>query len=414
MNFLQEKQNRQYLGILSVFCTLLMGFTCLSLYVMLLKSRELVFLREQQIVSFLLEDGIPVSKIAAACSGMEVTEQAADFLFRIGHQKQTSVWLFPFFRNFAGSVCLPVLLLHAVFCAVLFWCSIWYMRKRDSLYQQAAELIERFTEGDFSGHLPVGDQRGNIYRLFLSVDQLAKALRSQYERELASREFLEGMISDISHQIKTPLAALFMYTDIIAAEPDQPGTIRIFAEKSAQSLIRIEDLIQSLLKIARLDAGQISFEKTDISVRELALHGAEELRIRAVQEGKNIVIEGDTETRIFCDPSWTAEAVGNLIKNALDHTKEGGVVRIFWECSPAMIRLSVEDNGCGIAQEDIHHIFKRFYRSGRSCDRQGVGLGLSLSKAIIEGQNGTLSVKSRMGEGSTFVVSFLLQDSSSA
>ncbi|MCI8428648.1 MAG: sensor histidine kinase [Lachnospiraceae bacterium] len=414
MIFFQEKQNRRYLGILSVFCTLLLSSTCLSAYVMLLKFRDIVFLREQQIVSSLLADGIPAAKIAAACSSMEVTEQAADFLFRIGHQEQTSVWFFPIFRSFAGSVYFPVLLLHAAFCAVLFGCSIRYMRRRELLYQQAAELVERFAEGDFSGHLPMGDQRGSIYRLFISIDQLARALRSRYEGELASREFLKDMISDISHQIKTPLAALSMYTDIMAAEPDQPDTVRTFAEKSAQSLMRMENLIQSLLKIARLDAGQISFERIQISVRELALRGAEELRIRAAREGKNIVIEGDAAAKILCDPAWTAEAVGNLIKNALDHTEEGGVVRIFWECSPAMIRLSVEDNGCGIAQEDIHRIFRRFYRSGRSRDRQGVGLGLSLSKAIIEGQNGTLSVRSRVGEGSTFAVSFLLQDSSPA
>ena len=157
----------------------------------------------------------------------------------------------------------------------------------------------------------MGDQRGSIYRLFISIDQLARALRSRYEGELASREFLKDMISDISHQIKTPLAALSMYTDIMAAEPDQPDTVRTFAEKSAQSLMRMENLIQSLLKIARLDAGQISFERIQISVRELALRGAEELRIRAAREGKNIVIEGDAAAKILCDPAWTAEAVGN-------------------------------------------------------------------------------------------------------
>lgn len=406
MIFFQEKQNRRYLGILSVFCTLLLSSTCLSAYVMLLKFRDIVFLREQQIVSSLLADGIPAAKIAAACSSMEVTEQAADFLFRIGHQEQTSVWFFPIFRSFAGSVYFPVLLLHAAFCAVLFGCSIRYMRRRELLYQQAAELVERFAEGDFSGHLPMGDQRGSIYRLFISIDQLARALRSRYEGELASREFLKDMISDISHQLKTPLAALNMYTDIILKEPDHADTVRNFAEKSIQSLLRMEGLIQSLLKMVRLDAGSIVFEKRPVPVRELILQGTEALRTRAEQEHKQILLEGDADEFLVCDPGWTEEAVGNLVKNALDHTEENDIIRINWERSPLLLRITVADDGCGILPEDIHHIFKRFYRSRQSSDHQGAGLGLPLARAIVEGQGGTLSVTSEAGEGTVFCLSF--------
>ena len=108
-----------------------------------------------------------------------------------------------------------------------------------------------------------------------------------------------------------------------------------------------------------------------------------------------------------CDPEWTKEAIGNLVKNALDHTKAGGIICISWEQTPGIFRLSVADNGCGIAEEDIHHIFKQFYRSSTSSDRQGAGLGLSLAKTILEGQGGNLSVESSPGEGSIFHMSFL-------
>ena len=94
--------------------------------------------------------------------------------------------------------------------------------------------------------------------------------------------------------------------------------------------------------------------------------------------------------------------MGNLVKNALDHTETGGTVWIVWQRSPVMVRLTVEDDGCGILPEDIHHIFKRFYRSKNTGDRQGIGLGLSLSRMIVEGQGGSLSVESRPGEGSVF------------
>ena len=99
--------------------------------------------------------------------------------------------------------------------------------------------------------------------------------------------------------------------------------------------------------------------------------------------------------------------MGNLVKNALEYTEAGGVIRICWEEKPAAFYLTVEDNGCGIAQKDIFHIFKQFYRSRSSSDRQGTGLGLSLAKSIVEGQGGNLSVKSRPGEGSVFWLTFL-------
>lgn len=136
------------------------------------------------------------------------------------------------------------------------------------------------------------------------------------------------------------------------------------------------------------------------------MQAAGELFERARQEQKEIVMEGLPDACLYCDPEWTGEAVGNLIKNALDHTKAGETIKIAWERSPAIFRLTVTDNGCGIAPEDIYHIFKRFYRSRSSSDRQGAGLGLSLAKAIVEGQGGTLSVESSPGEGSVFSMSF--------
>ena len=111
--------------------------------------------------------------------------------------------------------------------------------------------------------------------------------------------------------------------------------------------------------------------------------------------------------RHICDMEWTGEAIGNIVKNALDHTQAGGIVRITWERTPAMFRIFISDNGNGIVPEDIYHIFKRFYRSKHSLDTQGIGLGLPLAKSIIEGQNGVISVQSEVGKGTLFTLSFL-------
>ena len=133
-----------------------------------------------------------------------------------------------------------------------------------------------------------------------------------------------------------------------------------------------------------------------------------DLQERAKQEGKEILMEGDPGEILVCDQEWTREAVANLVKNALDHTDRGGIVRVSWKRTLAVFCLTVQDNGCGLAPEDIHHIFKQFYRSRKSSGQQGAGLGLSLAKSIVEGQGGSLAVESRVGAGSVFWINFAI------
>ena len=232
-------------------------------------------------------------------------------------------------------------------------------------------------------------------------------LKAKSETEHKTKEFLKSTISDISHQLKTPLAALMMYQEIIEAEPDNTETVKKFSQKTGTALKRIEQLILSMLKIARLDTGNILFDKRTCLIQELVKNAISELTIRATQEKKQIIVNGTSNQVIMCDMDWTSEAIGNLVKIALDHTEIGGIVKITWESTPSMIRILVSDNGSGIAPEDIHHIFKRFYRSKYSLNTPGIGLGLPLAKSIIEGQEGLISVQSVLHEGTTFSVSFL-------
>ncbi len=220
---------------------------------------------------------------------------------------------------------------------------------------------------------------------------------------------MKRTISDISHQLKTPLAALAMYQEIIEAEPDNAETVRQFSAKIGTSLKRMEQLIQSMLKITRLDTGNIVFEKGRYKIAELIALSINELTTRAQNEDKQLLIDGDSRQTVTCDLGWTGEAIGNIVKNALDHTEPGGTVRITGERSPAALHLCISDNGSGIAPEDLHHVFKRFYRSKHSLDTQGVGLGLPLAKSIIEGQGGLISVQSELNEGTTFTISFLTE-----
>ena len=211
-----------------------------------------------------------------------------------------------------------------------------------------------------------------------------------------------------SHQLKTPLAALNIYNGLLQDGDMELSAVKEFADLSEQELDRIEILVQNLLKITKLDAGAIVLEKATENVadmmRDIELHFA----YRARQEKKKIILSGSDHLSLFCDRDWLSEAIDNIVKNAFDHTENGAVIGITWRALPSGIQIVVKDNGCGIHPEDIHHIFKRFYRSRFSKDKQGIGLGLPLAKAIVEAHNGTIEVDSELGIGTTFTMNFLI------
>ena len=145
--------------------------------------------------------------------------------------------------------------------------------------------------------------------------------------------------TDANKAPKTPLSALFMYMEIMEGEPEEPSVVREFSGKALKALERIQELIQTLLKVARLDAGAVAFEKEDWPVSQLAREAAEQLLDRARKEEQQLLLQGEERSHLVCDRSWMREALSNLIKNALDHTDSGGVIRVRWEESPAMLRI---------------------------------------------------------------------------
>ena len=397
----QDRQERGFLLFLAVFRALLLGSGILAGFWQAQEVRNALLGREAQLVSGMLESGLSEETAATILSRTEVSEEGEDLLRRTGRTQESLAWLYPEVRRAAGRTALFSFMGAGALGAVLFSGAVLFLKRREALYEQATCVLSRFAEGDFSRHLPRGGT-GALYRLFSAADQLSRAAQVRGEAERAAKEALKNAVSDISHQLKTPLAALSMYMEILQEEPERTETVREFSAKALQSLERMQRLIGLLLKIMRLDAGSVRFEPEDCPVSELVREAVEELTTRARQEGKHLIVEGDPKERVRCDPAWTAEALSNLVKNALDHTEGGGTVRISWTRSPGLLRLLVEDDGCGIPPEDLPHIFKRFYRSGR--DRaarslQGVGLGLPLAKAVVEGQGGVLSVNSSPGGG---------------
>lgn len=284
-----------------------------------------------------------------------------------------------------------------------------YFRGQDRVMEEAVSQIQALIAGDRDARIEC-DEEGEMYRLFHEVNALAAILNAKAQKEERTKRFLKNVISDISHQLKTPLAALNIYNGIVQTEAETGGlsTIQEFAGLSEQELDRVETLVQNLLKIAKFDAGSMVLEKHRENVAELMADVERQFSFRAGQEGKELVFAGGDDLFFFCDRSWLAEAVGNLVKNALDHTKSGDTVQVEWTQSARMLCISVKDTGSGIHPEDLHHIFKRFYRSRYSRDTQGIGLGLSLVKSIVEAHDGTIEADSRPGAGTVFAMRFLI------
>lgn len=406
MGILRDKQAKRLLCALSALCLLMICAGIALCFWIGARSRSMMLDRDRAITASLLEQGVSPATAAAALKNTEAGPQGAEFLIRIGVTEETPLIFFPAISRLLNESLLLVLAGALVFSLILTCSVLLFLLRRDRLYRQAQDTAMRFYEGDFSCRFPIAES-GSLYQFFSAVNQLATALQAKSENELAGREFLKDTISDISHQLKTPLAALNMYQEIISGEPDNPEMVKRFSGKMGQALERMGQLISSLLKITRMDAGSIQFEKEKYSMGELAGQATELFIPRAQAEGKELIVNGKPEEVLCCDPQWTSEAIGNLLKNALDHTGPGGHIRLSWEKTPAMLHILIEDDGCGIAADDLPHIFKRFYRSKHTQDTPGIGLGLPLAKTIIESQGGVLSVQSRPGQGTLFTISFL-------
>ena len=290
-------------------------------------------------------------------------------------------------------------------CGILFLC-LCYFHKQHKIMETAVAEIDDYLTGDTDARIECDDE-GEMYKLFHSVNTLVSVLNAHIENEFRTKEFLKDTISDISHQLKTPLAALNIYNGILQSETENLPEIKEFTILSEQELDRIEALVQNLLKIARLDAGTIILEKNFEDVSDMMHDIEQHFAYRAKQEQKELILSGDDGIMLFCDREWMIEAVSNLVKNAFDHTDEGKHICVEWKQMSDMLQIVVQDNGCGIHSEDVYHIFKRFYRSRFSKDTQGIGLGLPLAKTIVEQHGGNIKVDSVLGKGSAFIINIL-------
>ena len=276
---------------------------------------------------------------------------------------------------------------------------ITYQRIRE--IRIMSEYLRRINDGEFD--LDITDnQEGELSVLKNNIYKVVVTLRSQQELLLKDKNYLADSLADISHQLKTPITSITVMTDLLKTETDEIKR-REFLEVINSQLSRINWLIVTLLKLSRIDAGAVEFKKERTNLGEVIENAAKPFLINADVKGIELTTECSDDVFADVDRNWYTEAISNIIKNCIEHTGEGGFVSVSAFETPVLTKIIIQDNGSGISPEDLPHIFERFYQ-GRDHSETSVGIGLALSKAILNRQNSLVDVTSEIGKGTKFEI----------
>lgn len=408
MKLLHNKDNKKLF-----FTFIIILLTCFAFGLFFIQHmtdyyKQSIMKHDYGIAGFLFKNGTELSEIAKAFTRNKTiseVEAGTGILREAGYTPNTSTFLLPdvqaFQKNFTFLFSIFFIMFSIIILSVLFM----FLTLQQKKFEKANANIRAFMDGDIDIRLD-DQEEGSLSQLFSSVNVMATSLTTHNLNEKHGREFLKDTISDISHQLNTPLTALKMYNEIIQNEETGSETVDKFTQKSERELIRMEVLIQNLLKLAKLDAGSIALERTSHNLKEFLEDVIMGFRTRAELEHKTICLECDEAITMSFDEEWLLEAVSNIIKNALDHMEADNKTLVCCHETLLITEIIVKDEGMGIHPEDINWIFKRFYRSRFSKNKQGIGIGLTLSKVIVEKHDGVITVESELGSGTTFHLTF--------
>ena len=246
-------------------------------------------------------------------------------------------------------------------------------------------------------------EEGELSILKTNIYKTTSTLKYQKELLADDKKNLAAALADISHQLKTPLTSMMVMNDLLVDEQDEDKRTEFLQTQSSQ-LDRMNWLIQTLLKLSKLDAGTIVLKREDVLATELVEEAIKPFEIQF--DLRNISFESDvSKVNIRCDKNWTVEAIQNIIKNCIEQMDDGGQLFIAVTDTNIFTQLTIKDTGCGIAAEDVPHIFERFYK-GKNAGKDSVGIGLALSKSILEEEQAEINVESTEGVGTRFIIKF--------
>ena len=266
----------------------------------------------------------------------------------------------------------------------------------------AADVLE----GNYN-NLDLKDiDESDISQFYSMYTKMVTAIKVGREKEQNERIFLQDLIADISHQLKTPLATLTIYQDLLSNPDISDSKRKEILSMMGDQLSRMEWLILSLLKLARLESGAIEFNVKKQPLLPTLQLAAQNVSMLSNAKSQVININCDTEILLSHDQDWLAECLTNILKNATEYAPEGSNIEVWTDQSPLTTMIHIKDYGKGIDKESQSKIFKRFYRAKSDVNANSIGIGLSLSKSIVEGQGGDIMVESEPGKYTCFTITF--------
>lgn len=290
-----------------------------------------------------------------------------------------------------------------IFVIIVFIIVYFYLLKLDSSIGNISKYIDRLLHKDYALDI-IDNDEGNLSALKNDIYKITVMLKEQNEELKKDKMHLANNLADISHQLKTPLTSMLIMSDLLENENLKKEDQKKFLDIIRSQLKRIEWLVSSLLKMAKLDAKTVEFKKEKIFADDLILKSIEPVNMLMREKQQQFILRGDNPT-LELDINWTSEALLNIIKNCCEHTPVNGTIKAEIFESVMYTEILISDNGVGISSKDLPFIFERFYRASKS-NTDSVGIGLAMSYQILTNQDATIHVKSKVNVGTQFSIRF--------
>ena len=295
-----------------------------------------------------------------------------------------------------------IVLFSVLYMAIIFI----YLKQRDKKINQITQYINEIKNRKYDLNINENSE-DELSNLKNELYKITIMLKEESEISRHDKEKIKMSVEDISHQLKTPLTSIMIMLDNLKDNPNMDeDTKQKFIFEISKQVDWINWLVISILKLSRLEANVVKFSNNKINVKKFIDEIIGNLEIPIEIKNQKISIEGDEDASFIGDYKWQQEAITNIIKNAIEHNKENGKITIKYEENVLFTKITIIDEGQGIAKEDLKHIFERFYKAQNSSDNS-VGIGLSLAKNIIEKNNGMINCKSEIGNGTEFIVKYM-------
>lgn len=318
----------------------------------------------------------------------------------------TTIVLYDLTHSISAILCCLFFCLFVVFCVV---CFVMLVRCKLTLF---SDLFCRTIDDMLSGNiapLQMAEEESLFYKINYLLGRLYEVMNENRRNVAKERADLQELISDISHQVKTPIANLKMINSTLMEQKVSPYKQKEFLSASASQLDKLDFLMQAMIKTSRLETGVISLDKKKQPVYDTLASALGGILLNAEKKQIDVSVDCPEQLAVPHDRKWTSEALFNILDNAVKYTPENGKITVTVECWELYLKISIADTGKGIPEKHQGAIFKRFYREDDVHDVEGIGIGLYLAREIISMQGGYIKLNSDPGLGSCFTV-FLPRD----